>query len=142
MAEVGVRGAEGTGATVEVAGVSRGHRGDSRQWRGDGGASSGDRQEAISLCEVLRAPQQSCWVCGPGEFEGDGVRTMPSCTQMVLVEHGREGGGGFDTSRQHNGGEQKASGEVCDEEEVKGHNEHIAKGWRKVQEDTHDNGGG
>jgi len=96
----------------------------------------------IGLCEVPRAPQQSCWVCGPGEFEGDGVRTMPSCTQIVLVEHGREGGRSFDAGGQRNGGEQKASGEARNEVENEDRNKRVTKGRRKVQENTHDNGGG
>jgi len=127
-AEAGVRGTEGAGAAAEVAGASRGHRGDSRQRRGDGGTSSGDRRKAIGLCEVSRAPQQPRWVCGPGEFEGDGVREMPGSTQIVLVEHGREGGGGFDTSGQRNGGERKASGEACDKEENEDRDKHVPKG--------------
>ena len=68
--------------------------------------------------------------------------TMPSCMQIVLVEHGREGSGGFDTSRQRNGGERKASGEARDEEEVEGHDEHVTKGRRKVQKDAHNDRGG
>jgi len=81
-------------------------------------------------------------VRGPGEFEGDGVRTMPSCTQIVLVEHGRESGRSFDAGGQRNGGERKASGEARDEEENEDRDERVTKGRRKAQENAHDDGGG
>jgi len=96
----------------------------------------------IGLCEVLRAPQQPGWMRGSGKFEGNGVRKMPSCTQIVLVEHGREGGGSFDTGGQRNGGEWKASREARDEEENEDRDERLTKGRRKVQENAHDDGGG
>jgi len=96
----------------------------------------------IGLREVLRTPQQPSGLCGPGELEGNGVRKMPSGTQIVLVEHGREGGRGFNTSGERNGGEWKASGEAHDEEENKDRDEHVTKGRRKAQENAHDDGGG
>jgi len=122
--------------------VSGGHPGHSRQRRGDGGSSSSDRREAIGLREVPRTPQQPSWVRGPSKFEGNGVREMPGSTQIVLVEHGREGGRSFDASGQRNGGERKASGEARDEEENEDCDERVTKGWRKAQENAHDDGGG
>jgi len=45
--------------------------------------------------------------------------TMLSCTQVLLLEYGREGGGGINTSGECNGGEWEASGEACNEEEIR-----------------------
>jgi len=77
---------------------------------------------------VLRASQQPGGLHSPGKLEGNGMRKMPSCTQIVLVEHGREGSRGFNTSRECNGGEWKASREVRDKEENEDRDEHIPKG--------------
>jgi len=96
----------------------------------------------IGLREVPRTPQQPGWVRGPSKFEGNGMREMPGSTQIVLVEHGREGSGGFDTGGQRNGGERKASGEAHDEEENEDRDERVTKGRRKAQENVHDDGGG
>jgi len=58
----------------------------------------------IGLREVPRTPQQPGWVRGPSKFEGNGVREMPGSTQIVLVEHSREGCGGVDTSGERDRG--------------------------------------
>jgi len=43
--------------------------------------------------EVSGPPQQPSGVCGPGEIKGDSVRAVSGCTQVLLLEHSREGSG-------------------------------------------------
>ena len=138
VSEVGIQGAEGTGATAEVAGTSRGHRSNSRQWRGEGGASSGDRQEAISLCEVLRASQQPGGLRSPG----DGVHMLPGSTQVVLMEHRREGSGVLDSGWEWNRGGQSSSAKMGRKEATVERGEHVAKGSQQVQEGAQHDGRG
>jgi len=48
-------------------------------------------------------------VHSPGEFEGDGVHTLPGSTQVVLMEHRREGSRVLDGGWERNRGGWSAS---------------------------------
>ena len=56
------------------------------------------------------------------------MHEMPGSTQIVLVEHGREGCGGVDTSGERDGGKWEAGGEARDEEEVEDRDKHVTEG--------------
>ena len=58
----------------------------------------------IHLREVPRASQQPSGLRSPGKLEGDGVRMLPGSTQVVLVEHRREGSGVLDGGWEQNRG--------------------------------------
>ena len=58
---------------------------------------------------MLRASQQPSGLHSPGELKGDGVRMLPGSTQVVLMEHRREGSRVLNSGWEQNRGGQSSS---------------------------------
>jgi len=91
---------------------------------------------------VPRASQQPGGLHSPGELKGDGVHTLPGSTQVMLMEHRREGSRVLNGGQEQNRGGQSGSTKTGGKEVTAEQGEYIAKGGQQAQEGTEHYRGG